>query len=243
MLCRSDRAPRNRSSRFPAGIRRSSSCAATSRAFNLRCAARHTTRGIRLESRVLRSRNRSAVVSSANDCINAPHPIHDTRYTGTVYTSTGRRAWRRVDAAITRRASLTGVERCGVVYSSDLRLGRMGNSSHLTACHAVVTLRMVRDDTTQRCHRLGQDRRPRHRLAGSRSGWRIPSIGSDLAGDAVKPRPATDCRQNPPPALAAIQTHYCSDHRHAWRCNADADVDLQKKEARMILKEPYARAA
>ena len=67
----------------------------------------------------------------------------------------------------------------------------MGNSSHLTACHAVVTLRMVRDDTTQRCHRLGQDRRPRHRLAGSRSGWRIPPIGSDLAGDADQLRAVT----------------------------------------------------
>ena len=97
-------------------------------------------------------------------------------------------------------------------------------------------------------------------------------------------RPATNCAQNPPPALAAIQTHCCSDHRHAWRCNADPDVDLEKswsrhprprerrrmtrgrrgsptlrrvtlsftttlpvcagaQEARMILKEPHARAA
>ena len=43
-------------------------------------------------------------------------------------------------------------------------------------------------------------------------------------------RPASNCAQNPPPALAAIQTHCCSDHRHAWRCNADPDVDLEKKE-------------
>ena len=56
-------------------------------------------------------------------------------------------------------------------------------------------------------------------------------------------RPATNCAQNPPPALAAIQTHCCSDHRHAWRCNADPDVNLEKKEVRMILKEPHARAA
>ena len=56
-------------------------------------------------------------------------------------------------------------------------------------------------------------------------------------------RPATNCAQNPPPALAAIQTHCCSDHRHAWRCNADPDVNLWKKEVRMILKEPHARAA
>ena len=66
-----------------------------------------------------------------------------------------------------------------------------------------------------------------------------------LPGDRNRPGspPATNCAQNPPPALAAIQTHCCSDHRHAWRCNADPDVDLEKKEVRMILKEPHARAA
>ena len=79
MLCRSDRAPRNRSSRFPRGNPQIIKLGRHVQGLNLRCAARHATRGIRLESRVLRSRNRSAVVSSANDCINAPHPIHDTR--------------------------------------------------------------------------------------------------------------------------------------------------------------------
>ena len=66
-----------------------------------------------------------------------------------------------------------------------------------------------------------------------------------LPGDRNRPGspPATNCAQNPPPALAAIQTHCCSDHRHAWRRNADPDVDLEKKEVRMILKEPHARAA
>ena len=44
--------------------------------------------------------------------------------------------------------------------------------------------------------------------------------------------PATNCAQNPPPALAAIQTHCCSDHRHAWRCNADPDVNLEKSWSR-----------
>ena len=143
MLCRSDRAPRNRSSRFPAGIRRSSSCAATSRAFNLRCAARHTTRGIRLESRVLRSRNRSAVVSSANDCINAPHPIHDTRYTihDTRYTIHDTRVPCIRPLAAGRGGALTPygiLDRCRALWcSSDLGLGRMGNSSHSLETTAV----------------------------------------------------------------------------------------------------------
>ena len=39
---------------------------------------------------------------------------------------------------------------------------------------------------------------------------------------------ATNCAQYPPPAWAAMQTHCCSDHRHAWRRNADPDVDLEK---------------
>ena len=43
--------------------RRSSSRAATSSAFSFRCATRQISRGIRLAERVLRSRNRSAVVS------------------------------------------------------------------------------------------------------------------------------------------------------------------------------------
>ena len=52
-----------------------------------------------------------------------------------------------------------------------------------------------------------------------------------LPGDRNRPGspPATNCAQYPPPALAAIQTHCCSDHRHAWRCNANPDVNLEKK--------------
>ena len=42
-----------------------------------------------------------------------------------------------------------------------------------------------------------------------------------LPGNRNRPGspPATNCAQYPPPALAAIQTHCCSDHRHAWRRN------------------------
>ena len=78
-----------------------------------------------------------------------------------------------------------------------------------------------------------------HRRTGMLAAPTLPG------GDRNRPGspPATNCPQNPPPALAAIQTHCCSDHRHAWRCNADPDVDLEKKEVRMILKEPHARAA
>ena len=35
---------------------------------------------------------------------------------------------------------------------------------------------------------------------------------------------ATDCRQNPPPALPAIRTRCLADHRPVWRCAAGADV-------------------
>ena len=78
-----------------------------------------------------------------------------------------------------------------------------------------------------------------HRRTGMRAGPTLPGGEGSRPGSL----PATDCPQNPPPALPAIQTHCCSDHRHAWRCNADPDVDLEKKEVRMILKEPHARAA
>lgn len=40
---------------------------AASRSLSLRCTLRHSWRGIRRAARVFRSRNRSAVVSSAND--------------------------------------------------------------------------------------------------------------------------------------------------------------------------------
>ena len=104
-----------------------------------------------------------------------------------------------------------------------------------------------------------------------------------LPGDRNRPGspPATNCAQNPPPALAAIQTHCCSDHRHAWRLDTrpartpvnaspppsratahdsgppwvaspstyDSSIHntlpvcAGAQEARMILKEPHARAA
>ena len=77
-----------------------------------------------------------------------------------------------------------------------------------------------------------------HRQTGMRTGHALP-------GDRNRPGspPATDCRQNSPPALPAIQTRCFAGHRPAWGCNADPDVDLEKKEVRMILKEPHARAA
>ena len=78
-----------------------------------------------------------------------------------------------------------------------------------------------------------------HRRTGMLAAPTLPGGEGSRPGSL----PATDCPQNPPPALPAIQTHCCSDHRHAWRCNADPDVDLEKKEVRMILKEPHARAA
>ena len=77
-----------------------------------------------------------------------------------------------------------------------------------------------------------------HRKTGMRTGHALP-------GDRNRPGspPATDCRQDSPPALPAIQTRCFAGHRPAWDCNADPDVDLEKKEVRMILKEPHARAA
>ena len=78
-----------------------------------------------------------------------------------------------------------------------------------------------------------------HRRTGMRAAPTLPGGEGSRPGSL----PATDCPQNPPPALPAIQTHCCSDHRHAWRWNADPDLDLEKKAVRMILKEPHARAA
>ena len=78
-----------------------------------------------------------------------------------------------------------------------------------------------------------------HRRTGMRAAPTLPGGEGSRPGSL----PATDCPQNPPPALPAIQTHCCSDHRRAWRWNADPDLDLEKKAVRMILKEPHARAA
>ena len=46
-------------------------------------------------------------------------------------------------------------------------------------------MQLTRSDTTQHCHRLApQDRRPRRRPEGPRSGWPIPPVRSDLVGEA-----------------------------------------------------------
>ena len=66
-----------------------------------------------------------------------------------------------------------------------------------------------------------------HRRTGTQTGRALP-----VDRNGVGSPPATNCAQNPPPALAAIQTHCCSVHRHAWRCNADPDVDLEKSWSR-----------
>ena len=67
-----------------------------------------------------------------------------------------------------------------------------------------------------------------HRRTGMRAAPTLPGGEGSRPGSL----PATDYPQNPPPALPAIQTHCCSDHRHAWRCNADPDVDLEKSWSR-----------
>ena len=107
------------------------------------------------------------------------------------------------------------------------------------------------------------------------------SVHRALPGDRNRPGspPATDFRQDPPPALPAIQTRCFADHHPVWRCAAGADVRradgacmrgraraarralhntasthtkpystsiaeiYRKRGCKMILKEPYARAA
>ena len=102
-----------------------------------------------------------------------------------------------------------------------------------------------------------------HRRTGMQTARALP-VDRNRRGSP----PATDCQQNPPPALPAIQTRCFADHRPAWRCDAGSDVRRAvgvcmmgrargshrpsgiwqgtlclKKEVKMILKEPYARAA
>ena len=72
-------------------------------------------------------------------------------------------------------------------------------------------MQKVADDTTQHCHRLApQDRRPRRRPEGPRSGWPIPPIRSDLVGKADKllaaTQPARPIPPPPPPAHAVAFT-------------------------------------
>ena len=86
-----------------------------------------------------------------------------------------------------------------------------------------------------------------------------------LLGDRNRPGtpPATDCRQNPPPASPVNHPRCFAGHRRAWRCDAGPDVRravgvcmmrrtrgshltsaiwqgtlCPKKEVKMILKEP-----
>ena len=61
-------------------------------------------------------------------------------------------------------------------------------------------MQLTRGDT-QHCHRLApQDRRPRGRPEGPRSGWPIPPVRSDLVGEADKLLAATQpARPTPPP--------------------------------------------
>ena len=66
------------------------------------------------------------------------------------------------------------------------------------ATSAIVTalgwrpIRMTPDDTYPRSHCLApQDRRPRCRPGGARSGWPIPPVRSDLVGEADKLPAAT----------------------------------------------------
>ena len=49
--------------------------------------------------------------------------------------------------------------------------------------------------------------------------------------------PATDCQQNPPPALPAIHA------RDSLTTVAARHPDVRKKDVKMILKEPHVRAA
>src|SRR5437867_12538669 len=69
MLCLLAWLPFSISSRLPAGTTRSSRRAAASSNFSFRWTPRHSSRGIRLATRVFLSLNKSAVVSSGKDWI------------------------------------------------------------------------------------------------------------------------------------------------------------------------------
>ena len=58
-----------------------------------------------------------------------------------------------------------------------------------------------------------------HRRTGMRAARALP-------GDRNRPGspPATDCRQNPPPASPVNQTRCFAGHRRAWRCDAGPDL-------------------
>ena len=58
-----------------------------------------------------------------------------------------------------------------------------------------------------------------HRRTGMRTARALP-VDRNRPGSP----PATDCRQNSPPALRPIQTRCFADHRRAWRCDAGPDL-------------------
>ena len=76
-----------------------------------------------------------------------------------------------------------------------------------------------------------------HRRTGIKTARTLPT-----ATVPDRSPPATNCAQNPPPALAAIQTHCCSDHRHAWRCNADRSRRRSREEGGSNDTQRTARA-
>ena len=71
-----------------------------------------------------------------------------------------------------------------------------------------------------------------HRRTGMQTARALP-VDRNRPGSP----PATDCQQNPPPALPAIHA------RDSLTTVAARQPDVRKKEVKMILKEPHARAA
>ena len=51
-----------------------------------------------------------------------------------------------------------------------------------------------------------------------------PPVPSPATSNPAGSSPATDCRQNRPPALPAVPTRCFADHRCAWRCEAGPDI-------------------
>ena len=72
-----------------------------------------------------------------------------------------------------------------------------------------------------------------HRQTGMRTGHALPA-DHNRAGSP----PATDCRQNPPPALPVNHARDSLNHRRR-----EAPRHGKEEEVKMILKEPHARAA
>ena len=77
-------------------------------------------------------------------------------------------------------------------------------------CHGwllwIERMQLTRGDT-QHCHRLApQDRRPRGRPEGPRSGWPIPPVRSDLVGEADKLLAATQPARGAAAGAFAVST-------------------------------------